>query len=412
MRAERPCARITQIRRRGGSIRVRRLRLTNFRNYARLDLRIDQGITLVDGPNGHGKTNLLEAIYLMAIGRSARSAADRQMVRAEAFEDFLVHAQAAGEVIGMSGRVSLQVDLSGGSRDSKTPVGGAQLPNHRVQKTFRVNGAPKRSSDFVGLLKAVLFAAEDMDLLSGSPAIRRRYADILTSQLTPGYVREAQEYQKVMTQRNHLLKSIKEREAKVSELEFWDAQLSIHAARIMDARIRVIHALDETAGPIHSELSGLNQTLSLTYSPSLDIGDYKDARDISKAILEEIRALRQREIGAGFCLVGPHRDDFRAELDGMEVGSYASRGQSRTAILAMKLGEAQLISDRVGDQPVMLLDDVMSELDADRRRHVFNRIKDYEQVIITTAEPDISYMLGDYPVRRISINSGRVTSPG
>ena len=144
MRAERPCARIKQIRRRGGSIRVRRLRLTNFRNYARLDLRIDQGITLVDGPNGHGKTNLLEAIYLMAIGRSARSAADRQMVRAEAFEDFLVHAQAAGEVIGMSGRVSLQVDLSGGSRDSK-PLSAAR--SYRIIGFRRHSESTERPRD-------------------------------------------------------------------------------------------------------------------------------------------------------------------------------------------------------------------------------------------------------------------------
>ncbi len=400
------------IQRRGGPIRVRKLRLTNFRNYAGLDLCMSQGITLIDGRNGHGKTNLLEAIYLMAIGRSPRSATDRRMVRTEAFEDFMVHAQVAGEVITSSGRVNLQVDLSGGVKNSDPPAGGAQSQTQRIQKTFRVNGVPRRSSDFVGLLKAVLFAAEDMDLMNGPPSLRRRYADILTSQLMPGFLREAQEYQKVLTQRNHLLKSIKERGARTSELEFWDVQLSIHAARIMDARLRVINALNATAGPIHSELSGLDQTLSLTYSPSLDMGDYKDARDLSKTILEEIQALRQREIGAGFCLVGPHRDDLRAGLDGMEVGSYASRGQTRTVILAMKLGEAQLISDRVGDQPVMLLDDVMSELDAERRRHVFNRIKEYEQVIITTAETDLRQMIGDHPVRRISIDSGQVTSPG
>ena len=391
----------------GCLILVRRLKLSNFRNYAGLDICLGRGITVVDGRNGQGKTNLLESIYLMAIGRSSRGAADRQMVRDGAFEDFLSHAQVVGEAVTSSGNLSLQVDLSAGERNLSAPD-GAQPQAQRVQKTFRVNGVPKRSSDFVGLLKAVLFAAEDVDLLSSPPTLRRRYLDILTSQLAPGFAREAQDYQKVLTQRNHLLKSIRERAARESELEFWDVQLSIHAARIMDSRLRVMNALGENTDPIHRELSGLDQTLSLEYSPSFETGDYEDVRELSKRMLEELRAIRRREIGAGFCLIGPHRDDFKAELDRMEVGSYASRGQTRTVILAMKLGEAQLISDRIGDEPVVLLDDVMSELDEGRRRHVFDRIKDYEQVVITTAETDLAGVIGDCTVRRISIDSGRV----
>ena len=364
---------------------------------------------MIEGRNGQGKTNLLEAIYLMVIGRSPRSVTDRQMVRAETLNDFIAHAQVQGEVATCRGRVNLQVDLSSGGRNDNSPGGSVQSQLRRIQKTFRVNGAPKRFSDFTGILKAVLFAAEDMDLLNGPPSVRRRYIDILTSQIVPGHVREIQEYQRVVTQRNHLLKSIRERDASETELEFWDVQLSIHAARIMDARLRVINALDAAVNPIHRELSGLAQELSLTYEPSLEVGNYADARSLSKIVLEELRTVRQREIGAGFCLIGPHRDDFKAELDGMEVGSYASRGQTRTVVLAMKLGEAQLISDRVGDKPVVLLDDVMSELDEGRRRHVFDRIKDYEQVVITTAEADLGDVIGDCTVRRISIDSGRVT---
>ena len=395
---------------RGCPIYVRRIRLSNFRNYVGLDLCIDRGITLIDGRNGHGKTNLLEAIYLMVVGRSSRGATDRQLVRAGAFEDLLVHAQVSGDVIASSGRVNLQVDFSGGSGNPDSLTDGKRYQPQRVQKTFRVNGVPKRSSDFVGILKAVLFAAEDIDLLGGPPSARRRYVDILATQLVPGYLGEAQEYQKVLTQRNHLLKSIRERKARESELEFWDVQLSIHAARIMDARLRVLRDLDIAATPIHGELSGLDERLSLSYIPSVEVEEYERARDLSKAILRELQAIRHREIGAGFCLIGPHRDDFRAELDGMEVGSFASRGQTRTVILAMKLGEAQLIDDKTGDNPVVLLDDVMSELDLGRRRHVFNRIRDYDQVVITTAEADLSDVIGSGAVRRMSIDSGRVTS--
>lgn len=353
---------------------------------------------------------MLEAIYVMAIGRSPRSSTDRQMVRAEALDDLIVHSQVSGEIETAHGGVNLQVALSSSVGNSDYRDSAEQSQSRRIQKIFRVNGAAKRFSDFVGILKAALFAAEDIALLSGPPSARRRYVDILSSQLAPGHVREVQDYQKVLTQRNHLLKSIRERTARESELEFWDVQLSIHAARIMDARIRVMNALDENTDPIHRELSGSGQELSLKYSPSFETGDYEDVRDLSKRMLEELRAIRQREIGAGFCLIGPHRDDFSAELDGMEVGSFASRGQTRTVILAMKLGEAQLISDRVGDKPVVLLDDVMSELDAERRSHVFSRIRDYEQVIVTTAETDLGDALGDIPVRRISIDSGRVIS--
>ena len=405
---------LTSYETRGGGfpIHVLKLRLSNFRNYSGLDLRFGRGITLIEGRNGQGKTNLLEAIYLMVIGRSPRSATDRQMVRAEALNDFIAHAQVYGEVATYRGGVNLQVDLSSGGGNANSPGGPVQSQSRRIQKTFRVNGAPKRFSDFTGILKAVLFAAEDMDLLSGSPTARRRYMDILTSQVVPGHVKEVQECQKVVTQRNHLLKSIRERAASETELEFWDVQLSIHAARIMDARLRVMNALDAAVNPIHRELSGLDQELSLTYVPSLEVGNYEDTRSLSKTILEELQAARRREIGAGFCLIGPHRDDFKAELDRMEVGSYASRGQTRTVILAMKLGEAQLISDRVGDTPVVLLDDVMSELDEDRRRHVFDRIRDYEQVVITTAETDLGDVIGDCAVRRISIDSGQVACSG
>lgn len=394
----------------GCPIHIRRIRLSNFRNYVSLDLCLDRGVTLIDGRNGHGKTNLLEAIYLMVVGRSSRGATDRQLVRAGAFEDFLVHAQVSGDVIASSGRVNLQIDFSGGSRNPDPSAGGMQSQSQRVQKTFRMNGVPKRSSDFVGILKAVLFAAEDIDLLAGPPSARRRYVDVLAAQLVSGYVREAQEYQKVLTQRNHLLKSVREREAKESELEFWDVQLSIHAARMMVARLRVLRDLDKAANHIHDELSGLDEELSLSYMPSLEMGDYENARDLSMTILRELQAIRRREIGAGFCLIGPHRDDFSAELNGMEVGSFASRGQTRTVILAMKLGEAQLIDAITGENPVVLLDDVMSELDLGRRKHVFNRIRDYDQVVITTAEADLTDLIGAAAVRRMSIDSGRVTS--
>ena len=347
----------------------------------------------------------------MAIGKSPRASTDREMVRTAALDDFRVHAQVAGDIATSVATARLQVDLSSGASDSPAPTPLAtedESPPRRIQKTFRVNGAPKRSSDFVGILKAVSFAAEDLDLISGPPSLRRRYADILVSQITPLYTRELQEYQRALTQRNHLLKAIRARDSQPSELDFWDTQLAISGGRVVSARARSIRALNETARSIHSELSGSDAPLSLSYAPSVDMEDSQDAREISRTLLDAIQSNRHREIAAGFSLTGPHRDDFTAAIDGMEVGAYASRGQSRIVALAMKMGEAQLINDATGEQPVILLDDVMSELDPARRNSVFARTEKYEQVIVTTAEPALLDDMKAQPVHRISITQGQL----
>ena len=364
------------------------------------------------GSNGQGKTNLLEAIYLLAIGKSPRASTDREMVSADALDDFRVHAQVAGDIATSGGDVRLQVDLSSGASDSPAPSPPAsetERAPRRIHKTFRVNGVPKRSSDFVGILKAVSFAAEDLDLISGPPSLRRRYADILVSQITPLYTRELQEYQRALTQRNHLLKSVRVRDSQPAELDFWDTQLAISGGRVVSARARAIRALDETARVIHSELSGSPAPLSLSYAPSVEVEERHDAREISRRLLDAIRSNRRREIAAGFSLIGPHRDDFTAAIDGMEVGAYASRGQSRIVALAMKMGEARLIEDATGERPVILLDDVMSELDPARRKSVFDRTEKYEQVIVTTAEPALLDDVRDRTARRISITEGKLS---
>ena len=378
-------------------IRIRRLRLTNFRNYAALDLPIETGTTVIEGANGHGKTNLLESIYLMSIGRSPRTSTDREMVRKEALGEYQPHTQIVAEVETAAGEVSLQIDLS-----ARRAAGGAA----RVSKTFRVNGVARRSAEFVGVLKAVLFAAEDIHLTSGPPSARRRYMDILVSQMGRAYLRDVQEYQKLVTQRNHLLKSVRRRHSAAAELEFWEARMAQRAARIMDARVEAIGALSEAARPIHRELSGSDQPMSLTYSPSAEVGEYEDVRALSRLILGAIQRHREREIAAGFCLIGPHRDDIKVSIGDMDAGAYASRGQARTVTLAMKLGEAQLLADACGEQPVILLDDVVSELDPARGRHVLDRAASYEQTLMTTAEPTMASAFGSRAVNRICVSSG------
>ena len=370
-------------------------------------------MTLIEGPNGHGKTNMLEAVYMMSVGKSLRASTDRDLVRSGAFHDIFTHAQVSTEVTTSSGDVRLQIDLAEPASNEADAPASRHRPAEtapRISKRFRVNGVPRRASDFVGVLKAVLFSAEDLEFTSGPPSFRRRYADMLVSQLDSGYVREAQEYQRVMTQRNHLLKSIREARSSESELEFWDVQLSIHAAKIMDSRAEAIRALSAAACPIHETLSGSGEPLSVTYLPSVEPGDYSDTRELSRTVLAAILDERRREVAAGHCIIGPHRDDIAVSIGEMDVRTFGSRGQSRTAVLAMKLGEVDLIAGAFGEQPVVLLDDVMSELDEVRRRCVVERASTLDQVIVTNAEPNVAESFIGLAVRTIAIRSGNVTS--
>ena len=367
-------------------------------------------MTLMEGPNGHGKTNLLEAVYMMSAGKSLRASTDRDLVRSGAFHDTFTHAQVSTEITTSAGNIRLQVDLAEPASSESDARHQPAETTPRISKRFRINGVPRRASDFVGVLKAVLFSAEDLEFTSGPPSVRRRYADMLVSQLDSGYVREAQEYQRVMTQRNHLLKSIREGRSNESELEFWDVQLSIHAALIMDSRAGAIRALSAAACPVHERLSGSGEPLSVTYVPSVESGEYSDTRELSRTVLAAILAERRREVAAGHCIVGPHRDDVTVSIGEMDVRAFGSRGQSRTAVLAMKLGEVDLIADEFGEQPVVLLDDVMSELDEVRRRCVVDRASTLDQVIVTNAEPNVREVFSGLAVRTLAIRSGNVVS--
>ena len=367
-------------------------------------MRLEGGVTVVEGPNGHGKTNLLEAVYLLSVGRSPRTSADGEMVRRDAAADAhaggAVRARAEAEVETARGLLRVGVDLA------------AARGTGRARKTFSVNGVRRRSADFVGALKAAMFAAEDLRLTDGPPSVRRRYMDILVSRMERAYLRDVQEYQKLATQRNHLLKAIRQRRSAASELDFWDERMAALGARIMAARARALATLDDAARPIHAQLGGADGDMSLSYAPSADLGGLdargEDApRALAAALLDAIRRGRGADVAAGFCRIGPHRDDLDVSIGGMSVGSYASRGQSRTAALAMRLGEAKLLADAGGDQPVILLDDVVSELDPARRRRVLDMTDGSEQTLVATAEPNLADEFGAREVSRVRVESGK-----
>ena len=366
---------------------------------------------LFKGENGQGKSNLLEAIYLLAIAKSARASADRELVRKQSISAD-TYTRVAAEVDRNGDSLRLQVDFQSRltSPSNTEPAGEDDSPSYMdsisVQKFFRVNGAPRRASGLIGQLNAVMFSADDLDLIYGSPAVRRRYLDILISQLDPKYLRSLQRYQRIVQQRNHLLKSLRVGSAAPAELEFWDEELIAEGSCIMAQRITTVGRLSEVAGPIHFQLSGKGETMEVVYRPNVALTGDGTAESLAQDIRGAIEDRRGRETAQGVTVSGPHRDDLQVLVDGMDAGAYASRGQARTAVLAMKLAEADYLKEQRGHEPVILLDDVLSELDAGRRVQILEHLRAYQQTFITTTD------LGSIEARFLSEMRGSLVVDG
>ena len=344
-------------------------------------------MVLIEGENGHGKSNLVEAVYLLAIGKSLRAATERELVRWQppSATDTYTHVVAAVEHDSGTTRVQVDFRSSPPGQGADQPPGESP-PSGHVQKYVRVNGAPRRTSDLVGELPAVLFTAQDLDLVFGSPSVRRRYLDIMLSQLDRRYLRAAQRYQRVIAQRNQVLKAISERRAQTDELEFWSAQAAETGGYIMAARAETVAALSPMAERLYESMSGGDERCELAYAPSVNMPETPGPETCEAAIRNAMEERLGREIAQGHTVTGPHRDDLLVKIGGMPAGLYASRGQGRTAVVAMKLAEAANLRESGDRPPVLLLDDVMSELDVGRRAHVLDQAADYRQAFITTAD--------------------------
>jgi DNA replication and repair protein RecF len=395
-------------------MRILHLSLTNFRNFSRLELDLPPGIVVLQGDNAQGKTNLLEAIYYLSRVRSPRTSTDRELVNWLALEDDLPFARLVAKVLKGEALQGQQIELtllqSNGKSVDEEP--GA------LRKHIRVNGAAKRAVDAIGQLNAVLFLPEDIELVSGSPYGRRRYLDDTLCQIDPRYCRELQHYERVLTQRNYLLKSLRGRSNGSDELLFWDQRLVEHGTFIVVRRQQVIEELDHLVQRIHSQLTGDAEHLRLEYCASLtrdfasvqtdghagmpsqialplassaDMSATAAAPDLQAQLQvvaarfsDRLREVHIRELEQGVSVVGPHRDDLRFLVDGVDMNTYGSRGQQRTIALSVKLAEVELITREKRDKPVLLLDDVLSELDASRRGCLTQAIDQAQQVIITT----------------------------
>ena len=379
------------------------LKIANYRNYGRVALKLDRGLNLFVGENAQGKSNLLEAIYLLSTLRSSRASSDADLVRRDMLQTEFPVARLACEVVRSAGNLQLEVAIVGRTTD----------PSHRAGKRVRLNGVPKRASDAVGQLAAVLFSSLDIEIVAGPPLMRRRYLDMMISQVDRGYLRAMQRYAKVLQQRNSLLKRIQAREATAGELNFWDQELAHSGGVIMQLRAEALGQIVPQAAFQMERLSDGMERLQLTYKPAMggatETDSPIDETEWTARMLRALSNLRNREIGAGATLVGPHRDDVLIDIDSLPADSFASRAQQRTAALSMRLAEAGYLRRALGDDPVVLLDDVLSELDARRRRGVLEFFDSFQQTIVTTADPDRLREVMTRAAGRFVVAAGTVT---
>ena len=375
------------------------LSLTNFRNYSRLDLSLPRHMTLLQGENAQGKTNFLEAIHYLITARSSHASTNQQLINWLADEEVLPYARLEGQIERQDApcRVSITV--------MKEPVSNGQ--GFRLRRQIELNGLQRMPAQFLGELLVVFFSPHDIDLVDGSPSGRRRFLDVALCQLDSQYCQSLRRYNATLAQRNSLLRYLRRGRGRRSELEVWDEQLISPGAYLIAHRWHAVDALDRLSQPFHGKLTDGQERLGLYYAPSFDptqapplnyqlplpFGVLRTQReawsglqsnDIAAAFREKLRNVRKQEIEQGVTLIGPQRDDIHFLVNGVDMTTYGSRGQQRTTALSLQLAQHALMIDERGEEPILLLDDVMSELDNRRRTALMALIDGTGQVIITT----------------------------
>jgi len=370
-------------------VRVERLNLVGFRSYATLEVSFPGGPQVVIGRNAAGKTNLLEALVVLATGHSHRTSTDPEMIGWDApLARLEAHVGSTGP-----GLDELEVVMA------RPGTGGTAGSRKRV----RINGVPRRASALSASLRAVVFAPEDMLLVSGSPSLRRALLDTLVAQQVVEGSSTLSTYARALQQRNTLLRRIREGEASADELRYWDAVVVEQGGRIVTWRLAALAALAGPVAEAHAEIAPGESRLSLCYETNAPM---VAGESVEEALRRRLAETSEKELWNGSTLVGPHRDDLSFVMGGRELGSFASRGQQRTAILAVKLAQLDLLSLRDGRPPLLLLDDVFSELDPERRAHLVRRIGELPQSFVTTTTLD------DLDPRLVAASTAWLVEPG
>ncbi|MDU6522412.1 DNA replication/repair protein RecF [Enterococcus devriesei] len=362
-------------------MRLNKLELRNYRNYSELSLAFPNRLNIFLGENAQGKTNLLESIYVLALTRSHRTSSEQELIGWH--EDF---AQIKGRIERGTSELELELLLTKKGRKSKV--------NHIEQKKL---------SSYIGQLNVILFAPEDLSLVKGSPQMRRRFIDMELGQINPVYLYDLAQYQQTLKQRNLYLKQLSEKkQTDEIYLDILTEQLVDFGSKVLANRLQFIKKLEYWSNDLHSKITNQKETLAIQYDASIPL-ESEAVEAIRTVFMNELIKNRKREIFKGNTFLGPHRDDLIFMVNQQNVQTYGSQGQQRTTALSVKLAEIDLMKEETGEYPILLLDDVMSELDDSRQIHLLETIENKVQTFLTTTtlnhvkgkmtvHPDIFYV--------------------
>jgi DNA replication and repair protein RecF len=366
---------------------LNKLSLQHYRNYDQVEFATSHKVNLFIGPNAQGKTNLLEAIYVLALTKSHRTHQDKEFIQWQQ-----QHALLYGEVEKKYGLAKLSLSISGQGKKAK------------------INGLEQRRlSEYIGTFNVVMFAPEDLEIVKGSPGIRRRFLDMEIGQVYPAYLYDLVQYQKVLSQRNNFLKqSFPGKSADPALLDVWNQQLASYGVKIMKKRQSFIDKLQIWAERIHSGITGGQERLRIVYQPSFELEASEEETILFERFMVKLSQTKEQEFRRGSTLTGPHRDDMLFFINDKEAQTYGSQGQQRTTALSLKLAELELIRDEAGEYPILLLDDVLSELDRSRQTQLIETFQDKVQTFITATGVESVNLgkLGDAAI--YEIRDGRV----
>jgi DNA replication and repair protein RecF len=375
-------------------MQLKHISLTNYRAFTRLDMDLPRRILLLIGGNAQGKTSVLEAIYFLATFTSFQAQHDRQIINFGLVDENPAVAR-------------IVADFQRGERDHHIEIRLIREKNSngntRLRKELLIDGVKKSLQDALGNFNAVIFLPQMTRIVEGRPEDRRRYLNAAISQAMPRYATALNEYNQIISQRNALLKHLAERRADSDQLLHWDEMLSERGALLIHTRITAIQEMERLATRIHNRLTHSKEVLRLSYTPSFDpVNQPKDQyslpmqatvsraglskEDIQKGFAERLISCQPDDIARGVTTIGPHRDDLRFLGNGVDFGHYGSRGQVRSALLSLKLAEVGWLKEKTGHWPVLLLDEIMAELDLQRREDLLSYLQDCEQALLTTTD--------------------------
>ena len=336
---------------------VKNVKLRNFRNYKEAEINLGKNINIFYGENAQGKTNIIESIFLCSMGKSFRTNKEKEMINIDEENS------------------SIEVEYEKSDREGKIKI---QLSNKK--NIFLNNIKIKKLSELLGNINIVIFTPDDIEVIKGGPQNRRRFLDIMISQLRPNYMHTLTLYQKTIEQRNNYLKQIKEERKDENLLEIWDEKLAEYAIKIYNYRKEFIEKIIQKIEKIHKEITNGKEEIKIEY-----ISECKNKNEY----LNLLKQRRKLDIIKGFTTKGIHRDDFVIYINKKEIKIFGSQGQNRTAMLSLKLAELQVIYDEIGEYPILLLDDFMSELDRTRRKNFLENIEGTQVIITGTEKLDI-----------------------